>query len=155
MKRLLGAILIFTVSVTHADPLPTHLTDVKGVVLDTLTQSSEFSLVAGSLDKCERKVLSSWVLYTCTVEGASATVGAGDEQKTVTFKEVMISFRHVGSAFYSEYIFTGEWKGRSHNIPLNSRVALTLSHPRVVKDTVRGTLTFSGLGISAPVHGIR
>lgn len=158
MRVVIFVLSVFSINMALADvPLPTYLPELRGLVVDSLTERSTFALNPGKLNKCERKVVVDWVMYSCSVDGASAT--STDSQGKVqnfAFNEVHVTFRYSKEyGQFSEYIFNGDWYEKADPVALSSKVMLILWHPRSQPGLIRGSITLKDYSLTRAVHATR
>lgn len=154
MNRFICILFLFC-SLVQADELPTYLPALKGLVLDSITERSEFHLSPGQLQRCEREVVSGdWVSFKCAVQGSTCSVvSTNGKAQSFEFERVFVNFRYLPDSrqYFNEYIFIGNWVDTSEAIKLSSRVRLIVSHPRKTNELIQGTIFLDDFGLSRGV----
>lgn len=153
MKAILFVAAILVAGVAQADPKPTYLGEARGVVLNSITSTDQFSFAPGTLGKCSRKTLSDWVIYKCEVTGAQATVDSGSRARTFNFHTVQVWFRyHKSVGYFNEYHFVGDWTEKGSTVSLDSEVRMTLWHKRKEPGNIKGSISLRRYDLTLPVQ---
>lgn len=155
MRAFWSLTLIALCAPVWGSDYPTYLSQVKGVVLESLLDRQTFELNPGQLKRCDRKVVVDWVIYDCSASGVSASVKSGDRVQTFDFEKVKVWFKYTKEndiGFYTEYHFDGYWRQSIDSVPLSSPVKIVLWHPRKAPDLIRGSISLEEYGLSRAVQ---
>lgn len=154
MKNLLSVLALFiSIPGFSADPLPTYLKSLKGVVVNDLVKTSPFEFTPGTLKTCVRKEVVDTVLFDCSVDGTSATVKDGADARTFEFTSVRAWFRHTTAiGNFAEYTFVGHYRGIADTTALTSPVRMVLWYAKTAPDRVKGYLELTDYGVSRPIQ---